>query len=223
MTITKGKPVTYRVKPTVEFISKRNIEAKADALLDRYEADFGMIGGPPVLVEFIAEDFLEFRISWWKFQQPETIACINPNIKEIGLNEERSDYFDHAGQEYTLAHEIGHWVLDHFADDSKQMKFPLDGQPDQFLHREHDLGPYRDHEFQAEYFASCLLMPKRLLLPIAATCNLLEWKSLYEMRDKFSVSITSMTKKLQELKLIFIKDKKIYPDENQANGMQPLI
>lgn len=215
--------MTYQIRPVVEFISKQKIESEADTLLDRYEAEHSPISGPPVPVEFIAEDLLGFRITWRQFQQPKTIAYINPKVMEIGMNEECSDYFDHAGQEYTLAHEIGHWILNHFADDTKQLELQLNSQPDRFLHSEDDSGAYRSHEFQAEFFASCLLMPKRLLQPIALDLNLLKWPNLYILRDRFHVSITAMTKRLQYLGMIYILDGDIYANEQEALGMRSLI
>lgn len=215
--------MTFRVRPAVEFLSKENLEAAADALLDRFENECYPLDSPPVPVQSIAEDLLGFQISWWNFQEPETVASINPNLMEIGMNEERSDYFDHVGQGFTLAHEIGHWVLNHFFDDAKQLDLRLYGQPDRFLHRENDHGPYGSHEFQAEFFASCLVMPTRLLRPTTADLNLLKWPNLYKLRDKFHVSITAMTKRLQYLGMIYVKDGELYRNEQEANGTHPLF
>ena len=66
-------------------------------------------------------------------------------------------------------------------------------------------------------------MPVRLLQPVMSDLNLKEWPNLYKLRDLFHVSITAMTKRLQHMGMIFIKDGKLYRNELEANGAQSLI
>ena len=66
-------------------------------------------------------------------------------------------------------------------------------------------------------------MPRRLLLPIASELDLLHWPNLYHLRDRFHVSITAMTKRLQYLKVLYIMDGNLYASEEDALGMQQLL
>ena len=212
-----------RVKPRVDYLTKGQLEAAAGNLLDRYEVAESPINGPPVPVEFVVENFLGFDIKWDKLNDDCTLAFIDPNRKLLCLNLDRSSYFDDVGYEYTLAHEIGHWELNHFEPATRQLELGLRDQPSRYLHRANGNRQYRSHEFQAEYFASCLLMPKRLILPTSKEYDLLEWKSLYSINEQFKVSITAVAKRLTDLKLIYIKDKKLYNNEQEAAGIKRLF
>ena len=48
----------------------------------------------------------------------------------------------------------------------------------------------------------------------------IDWHDLYEMKDAFEVSISALTTRLKQLKLIYIdeKNKKIYSSEEAAKG-----
>lgn len=212
----------YRVKPKVPFLPEADIEAVADSLLSRYEAREGIIDAPPVPIEFIAEDFLGFELRWDNLPY-DTLAYVDPNASIICFNLERSDYFDNIGNEFTLAHEIGHPELGHFEEAQAQLALGLQNEPKQFLHRDKQQSKYSSHEFQAEYFASCLLMPRKLILPAVAKHDLTRWKSITELGKQFSVSRTAMVKRLEALGLVFKVDTKLYKSKEPANGQRRLI
>ena len=212
-----------RVRSSVDYLTEDQIENVADTLLNRYQEQKGLIEGPPIPIEFIVEDFLGYTVIWGNLQETDTFAYIDPNEKKICFNLKKPDYFDRIGPEYTMAHEIGHPELNHFEEISKQLDLGLENQPTRFLHRNPVKNGYSRHEFQAEYFASCLLMPRWLILPFSKKYNLLEWNSLYAIADQLNVSITALTNRLRNLKLIYITDKKIYKNKQEAAGMRRLL
>lgn len=212
-----------RVRPKVDYLTESEIEDIATELLELYQETEGEIQNPPIPIEFIVEDFLQFKVLWEVFQESDTLAYIDPNEKKICFNLEKADYFDRVGSEFTMAHEIGHFKLDHFEDVSKQLALGILDQPTRFLHRDNAGSTYSRHEFQAEYFASCLLMPKWLISTVQRKYDLLKWHNLYTIADLFNVSITALTKRLSRLRLIYIKDKKIYTSEQDASGMSRLL
>jgi len=215
--------MAFRVKPVVKYMTKAAIEVKAENLLAQYEAQQKRIEKPPIPIEFIVSDLLGFETSSRAIGDPDTVAYIDPNKMVICLNLEKSEYLDEVGPEYTWAHEVGHWVLDHFEDDRRQLSLGIENQPTRLLHRDtRHHQPFR-HEFQAEYFASCLLMPKRFLVPLASRLNLLQWASIYSLRETFEVSVTAMKNRLQGLGLIYVKNRRIYRDANEAHGMNRLL
>ena len=78
-------------------------------------------------------------------------------------------------------------------------------------------------ELQAERFAAFLLLPKHLLVPAIEGVDLLQWATLYRLRDAFHVSISALTFRLQGLGLIYVKDKTLYPSKAAAIGQLPLL
>lgn len=212
-----------RVKPTVPFVTKADIEATANSLLKRYQEREGPLEEPPVPVEFIAEDFLGFTLRWEDLPDYDTLAFIDPNEMEICFNLNRSEYFDQIGPEYSTAHEVGHYELGHFQEAGAQLKLGLMDEPKQFLHREEHPEKYGSHEFQAEYFAACLLMPRWLVIKEAEHFNLLRWPGIYALAEKFKVSATAMAKRLEELGLIYRDGKKLYRNKQEATGQRSIF
>ena len=215
--------MSFRSKPTVKFLKEQQIEAKAEALLARFEAEYGPIEKPPVPVEFVAEDFLGFQITWTTLSDSQTYGHILPDRKEITLNDKLSDYFDSIGPEFTLAHEIAHWELDHFDDVSRQRKLGIKVEMSQLHHNRDNYVRKDSHEFQANYFAGCLLIPKRLLLPRAYQLDLTKKSSIDKLTAQFKVSATVMRIRLEQLRLIYVHEGRIYRDRPEATGNRRLL
>jgi Zn-dependent peptidase ImmA (M78 family) len=214
-----------RVKPIVAFLRKVTIEGIADSLLERYEAQVGPILAPPVPVEFIVEDFLGYTVIP-EYLDGDALAFIDPNERIICWNLNRSDYFDTIGPEFTLAHEIGHPELGHFEEAAIQLALGLPDEPRRLLHRAYPSGKDGRREYQAEYFASCLTIPKKLILPAAQKRNLYRspsWSSIYELARRFNVSATAMTIRLKGLGLIYPDGKKLYTNKQEAHGQRRLF
>ena len=81
--------------------------------------------------------------------------------------------------------------------------------------------------FQAEQFASCLLIPKdQLLAWLENGGDITKWSTLYNLRDFFGVSISMICVRLEKLGLIEINDKQINlvdKPSNKLNFFEPEI
>jgi hypothetical protein len=182
--------------------TSRQIERRADALLDACAAT-GRSIGPPVPVEWIAEHLLDLRILWDGLpvdRETPVLGGLDPIRGEIVLNEAESRRFQSfPGLEvFTLAHEIGHWVLHVPVVRRRQLLLPgMERVRDAACGAGH--GPAARREQQADRFAAYLLMPARLLLSKCERLDLSRFPARYRLRDEFGVSITAMNLRLKEL------------------------
>ncbi len=181
---------------------------------------------PPVDAERIAEISYDLEIDVLKLKNTDDLASIDFNHKKIILNEIHEDKFNkNLGlRNFTIAHEMGHWFL------HKNL-------PQENLFDEDTLG-VKDYkiERQADYFATCLLMPEKFVraeFKKLTNNKLLKirffLKSAVEiMAKKFCVSKQAMEIRLSnELKLIYIdKNRNFYLSEKEfleESGQQKLF
>lgn len=183
------------------FISKIEIEAYAlDVWLQMERAH----NKPqlPVDASIIAE-FLDLDLVWDSIPEDEQgviAARILPLEKLIEINENIPQLRGGFG-ESTIAHEIGHWVL-HIDTETVNRYIRLkhkgvDIQVKPFLCRSGD--SLARIEWQAQYFAGCLLMPQHLLNELIRGKNLAKWQHLYKMAEELGVTISNLTTRLQDL------------------------
>ncbi len=135
-------------------------------------------------------------------EQGEIAAMILPTERKIILNE-RSVAKPKGFEESCIAHEIGHWEL-HINHNQ------LHQQKDAFLCR--GIGNVQGIEWQAQYFAGCLLMPRFKLEEVKKGRDLTKWSHLYAIKEELGVTISNLTNRLQKLKWISIPNgsKQIY-------------
>jgi Zn-dependent peptidase ImmA (M78 family) len=182
--------------------TNRQIEERANTLLDSCVAA-GRPIGPPVPVEWIAEHLLDLRILWDVLpenRETPVLGGLDPVRGEIVLNEAEARRFAaFPGLEgFTLAHEIGHWVLHVPAARRRQLLLPgMERMRDSTCGT--GQGSAARREQQADRFAAYLLMPARLLLPRCEDFDLSRFPARYKLRDEFGVSITAMNLRLKEL------------------------
>jgi Zn-dependent peptidase ImmA (M78 family) len=173
--------------------------------------------------ESVAEgiaDFLELDIIWKSLpsdRQGNIAAMIVPIKKLVYINDDIPALKGGFGQS-TIAHEIGHWILHidrqavgEFIDrEEKGMKVEV--QP--FLCRSQQSA--KGIEWQAQYFASCLLMPEYKLIEAKQGRDLTNWGHLYAICDEFGVTISNLKNRLTSLKWIMVNNnsKQIYLDSN---------
>ncbi|MEW5957262.1 MAG: ImmA/IrrE family metallo-endopeptidase [Chloroflexota bacterium] len=206
-----------QINPHIAFISKAGLEEMANALLDQYAREIEPIARPPVPVEKIADFLLELNLEWLDIPDTELapiLAYLDPGSKTIRLNERRLAHFEQypGTYEFTLAHEIGHYQLHVLSNE-----LPPDHL---YLCRDPQTGQDR-REWQAERFASYLLLPLSLLLPAVEGVNLNRWPALYRLRDQFKVSITALRIRLEELGYLYVTAAgRLYPDRAAAAGEQ---
>lgn len=222
------------------FLNKEEIESKANEILMQMQKE-----GFPLKWPFEASlvaDALEIRLCWGKIPPDNDgiiAAKIEPIYRRITINEEFQKLKTNNGlQQSTIAHEIGHWVLHVNQDEAdgivKQLELPLNCKvtAQLFLCRSIDKSLSQtqsnrqvDIEWQAQYFASCLLMPRYILEQKRRGRNLQNWPHLYAMADELGVTISNLTNRLQDLGWINISkgSKQIYLGNSRPNGQQNLF
>ena len=169
-------------------------------------------------------DFLKLDIVWRSIpadRQGNIAAMIVPVKKTVYINEDISALEGGFGQS-TIAHEIGHWVL-HIDVEAVERYIRLqargiDLKIEPLLCRTiDDMGGI---EWQAQYFAGCLLMPQYILNRVIAGKQLNKWRHLYQIAEELGVTISNLVHRLQDLGLINIpaNSKTIYLGKNIFNS-----
>ena len=189
--------------------SKRFIEWQAERLLRNMEADPLWEPSWPLEVSRVA-DFLDLGVVWDVLPSDENgaiAARILPGERLIEMNEEILQ-MPPGFVESTLAHEIGHWVLHVDATGAEEDDEPFLCRPEGFSSQ-----ILASVEWQAQYFAGCLLMPRRVLEELRQGRDLTEWQHLYQMREELGVSISNLVCRLQDLGWIWVspRHRGIYP------------
>lgn len=157
------------------FLKPEFIESEALGLLYEYEKNIDPISAPPVPVAEIFESHLGFSLQFSdlrkKYGDDKVLAEIYILSKKVIVDEslEPEEHPQAEGRfNFTLAHEIGHWIL------HRHNVIAVADIPDLFgvtpppvICRDFSKEP---HEWQADEFAAYLLMPKEFVLE--------EWKRI---------------------------------------------
>lgn len=212
------------VNPDVPYLKKGEIEAKANKLLQLYNEEVEKVLVPPIPVEKIAEILLNLTIDWVSISDTDEkpiLALIDPQSKKIKLNERRKSHFEEyfGSEPFSFAHEIGHYELHLIKTEYRQGKL-ITSNSKQYLCRMNKSDP---REIQANYFAGYLLMPEKFIFAARSSCDLTNWKHLYRLQDYFGVSISALTRRLSDMGLIYIKDKKIFRSKEEAFGQLTML
>jgi len=154
----------------VPFVPEARIEKDADALIAEYAQRPDVSTGPPVPVEELLEVQLglQFEIADLRaeFESDDVLGVIwfNSKLVKIDSSLDPHERPHMLGRfRYTLAHEVGHWRLHRqfYREDPTQAKlFDGKGRP-AFVCRSSEKPSV---EWQADAYASCLLMPRNLLV-----------------------------------------------------------
>ncbi|WP_333055736.1 MULTISPECIES: helix-turn-helix domain-containing protein [unclassified Microcoleus] len=210
------------------FFSKAEIERSANEILQRMQAK-NFILKSPFDVTRVA-DFLEVSICYAIIPPDEEgpiVAKILRQERTIILNKDICEFHNKLSSS-TIAHEIGHWVLHQVNQDevetlSEQHKnnSNFEKKGDIFLCRlaSEQLDRYSLNkqenwvEWQAQYFATCLLMPRYILEEKRMGRNLTNWSHFYAMADELGVTLSNLTNRLQDLGWVYIPkgSRQIYP------------
>ena len=206
---------------SVPVVNTRQIERRVDALLDACAAS-GRVG-PPVPVEWIVEHLLDLCIVWDALPtDPEApvLGGLDPLRGEIVLNEREARRFAaFPGLEaFTLAHEVGHWVLHVPRSRRRQPMLPGWERSWPGACGAGTNGAARRREQQADRFAALLLMPARLLLPRCAGLDLSRFPARYRLRDEFGVSITAMNLRLDALGFGRFDERDVFVPSRRAGA-----
>ena len=220
------------------FYPKESIERRAHDILTRMETRSNFAPEWPFESSLVA-DFLDLGVVWDEIpadDEGEIAARILPTERTIEINEkilEKPQGFI----ESTIAHEIGHWVLhinqDEVDGEVKQLELQLGEYGKKPTNSEEPFvcrGSAYDSkiasiEWQAQYFASCLLMPRHILEEKQLGLDLTKWTDLYQLRDRLGVTISNLTNRLQDLGWITIPKgtRKIYRGQGVIENQQRLF
>jgi len=147
----------------VSWLSKAQISHETDELLDQWAIFTEQEVKPPIPVEAIAEKYLEFTLEYDNLDEilgiPDVLGATWAEGKRMVINTSLLN-----GAEgritFTCSHEIGHWILHrkYLFDRFTGLDDLSDGeQPDVVCRM--SASKLRG-EWQADYFGSCLLMPR---------------------------------------------------------------
>ncbi len=205
------------IKP-YRFYPKAQIERRANDLLTRMQLTPNWEPTWPFEASRVA-DFLDLGVVWVQIEADGAgaiAARIRPRDRLIEINEQILD-LPQGFQESTLAHEIGHWMLhvNYSAVELEQEQIETNTAADQpFVCRPNNgISQIESIEWQAQYFAGCLLMPRYILEEKRQQRDLTRWPELYAIRDELGVSISNLVNRLQDLGWIEIPKgtRQIYP------------
>lgn len=199
------------------FYRRESIERRALEILRRMQTTPNFAPEWPFEASLVA-DFLDLGVVWDCIppdEQGAIAARILPTERLIEINEEIQEK-PKGFIESTIAHEIGHWVLhiNHDQLESGALKSSDKLFDEPFVCRGVPEESYlASIEWQAQYFASCLLMPRHVLEEKRQGRDLTQWRHLYKIKDELGVSISNLTNRLQELGWISIPkgERTIYP------------
>jgi hypothetical protein len=233
----------------VKFYRNQEIEDLAAERLSQLARRLAHPLAPPIPIDLLAEQVLGLDFLWEDIDElpRETVlGALHPHKRLIIMNDKHRTLFDTKPglERFTKGHEMGHWdlfidqgALEHptlFALDNSSsftrrrspvgevtvMQWLLSFTGGQDLLRE--LKSRADDPEEARTvnrYAAAILMPKHLLRTEMDRIDRIRWSNLYRIADRFEVTISALTVRLQQLGLLHVgKDRTLYKDPAQAKG-----
>jgi hypothetical protein len=145
----------------VSWLSKEHIKSEAALLLDNYSFFRGMEVEPPIPLEHIIEAYLGFTLEYEDLEEligySDVLGATWLRQKRIAINEKLLR--ENIGRMFfTCGHEIGHIVLhSRYIAGHEEKPVKRTGEQE-IVCRE--VASKKRGEWQADYFAACLLMPE---------------------------------------------------------------
>jgi hypothetical protein len=142
----------------VPWMTKEEIAHRAEELLGAYEALIGQCVSPPIPVEDVIERYLRLTLSYEdldaKLGIEDVLGATYVNHKRISINEKLLGDRNEGRIIFTCAHEVGHWILHrHLVETPAGFNRFKDAIVCRAKNAREPM------EWQADYFATCLLMP----------------------------------------------------------------
>lgn len=144
----------------VPWLSQKKIQSHAKSLIDEYEIIVGHNIQPPVPVEQIIERVLNLTLGYENLKQKmgveDALGAIYLKDRKISVDNSLLPVKFEGRLCFTFAHEAGHWVLHRNLVDKANR---TEAGSNAIFCRIKDVK--QPIEWQADYFASCLLMPAK--------------------------------------------------------------
>ena len=143
----------------VPWLSKETISRKATELIDGFQALAKYEVKPPIPVEDIIERYLGLSLLYndlTKVFGREVLGAVYAESRAICINERLFESSSEGRLVFTIAHEVGHWVL--------HRQYATEQSTAGTKSSEIVCKPGNAKEpieWQADYFSSCLLMPEK--------------------------------------------------------------
>jgi hypothetical protein len=214
------------------FITLSQMETITENILNKVQYSLSWNGtSNAVPIDEIIEFQYDLDIAWEPidhFSEGDLVmAAILPTQRKIIMNDSCKELYEEkiGTLNFTMAHELGHWVL-HVDDKlNQQTAFVFDEDQEIYYCRAFSKKP--PEEFQADMFAGCLLMPRPILAPLI---NLLKdeyqqitFPQLYNICEVFKVTISALKVRLHTLNLLYIdKNGTIYNSKEDYKGQLTL-
>jgi Zn-dependent peptidase ImmA (M78 family) len=154
----------------------------------------------PVNLEAVAK-YLHIQVLYEDFDDHTSGLLVVKNGKRvIGVNRKHH----RNRQRFTIAHEIGHFVLHHTSFDDPRNEIHIDKKWAYFRSAASIPGTDNEQEFQANQFAAELLMPEGLVKEVLKTSavNLSDDFDISKLASTLQVSEQALTIRLVGLKII---------------------
>ena len=144
----------------VPWMSKDQINRRAEKLIKDFQTMLGYPITPPIPAEDIIERHLGLRLAYDNLEKvlgmKDVLGATWVNSRLICINETLFEHSAEGRLVFTCAHEVGHWVL-HRQYVSVQERRA--SRVEAIVCRARDAR--EPIEWQADYFAACLLMPEK--------------------------------------------------------------
>lgn len=207
------RPPDYRVP----YLQGSRIEQEAESLLESWEETTGEPISAPIPIEEIVRYQLSLDFSYGDLQQTfglpadtEDPVYLGAIFMQAGLVviDERLDPARFPNQigrsRFSTGHEAGHWCLHRefvLAHEAQTSLFQNEGGPSILCRETDNSAPI---EWQANFFSSCVLMPKSLFIPaFQALVGMRFWQRSAARGHQVLVENCVLESKLQPLAQIF--------------------
>ncbi len=156
--------------PKLRFMKDQEFEDEAALLLAEYGNQHSQVTAPPIPIDEIVELYLKLNLTFDDMRELFGVGDVHGalwvNDRRVGIDQRLEPTENPAmlgRYHFTLAHEAGHWRLHRhlFQRRANQLTLlPDNVERPEYICRSSDTDPI---EYQANRFASCLLMPREML------------------------------------------------------------
>jgi len=156
--------------PKLRFMRDQEFEDEAALLLAEYGNRHGQVAAPPIPIDEIVELYFGLHLTFDDMQELFGVADVHGalwvNDRRVGIDQRLEPTANPSmlgRYRFTLAHEAGHWRLHRHLFQRRANQLTLlaeNAERPEYICRSSDNEPI---EYQANRFASCLLMPREML------------------------------------------------------------
>ena len=168
----------------VPWMPKIELADKAAEVLESYQDLVGHSICPPVPVQDVIERYLGVKLGFIDFSEKlgmkDVLGATYVEAQLICVNSRLLDVRYEGRMAFTCAHEVGHWILHRqYVNTAKRS---TDGE-DVILCRSRDAK--QPIEWQADYFAGCLLMPEEAVKEAFQTAFGRQYLEIFNEKSSF--------------------------------------